>query len=133
MYFFALLTWLMSMNRENIIAPGCWKYITEVTSIIESIRQQKGVTHIIIYRWGIIRLLIFFVSKNIFDCITINRIVDMYDGINPSNHSIIYNYYIILLFKFIMNVRIIKTALLLIAIVCGIRQALKILQTIIMH
>ena len=43
----------------------------------------------------------FFVSKNIFDCITINIIVDMYDGINPSNHSII-----LLSFKFIMKVRI---------------------------
>ena len=41
-----------------------------------------------------------FVSKNIYDCITINRIVDMYYGINTSNHS-----FILLLFKFIMNVR----------------------------
>ena len=40
-----------------------------------------------------------FVSKNIFDCITINIIVDMSDGINPSMHSII-----LLSFKFIMNV-----------------------------
>ena len=71
-----------------------------------------------------------FFSQNIFDCITINRIVDMYDGINPSHHSII-----LLSFKFIMTFKLalIKTVLLLIAIVCGIRQALKILIIIIMY
>ena len=54
----------------------------------------------------------------------------MYDGINPSNHSIIY-YRLNLLWT--LELALIKTVILLIAIVCGIRQALKILRIIIMH
>ena len=45
--------------------------------------------------------MIIFLSVKTFYCITINRIVDVYDGINPSNHSMI-----LLSFTFILDVRI---------------------------